>query len=420
MSFMMNPLFSCFHFPLIPILQILLIPSRIPSHHPRKGSEDPSPHRFLPIGSDRLHSQIAGTASSNLHRLYSCGIVPRIVESVTFCHNGFAVSRERGFVMRRMNFVVLVPCLMAAVLAGCASNPRLTSHPSPHPRFQHFEACYLKPLYLLPPLGCVRNSVAGAEKIERELEEHLRVVFPSLTVVKDESALPTSSSRALVIEPIIEKLKFVPSRITARAAFSGSSFVSARINFLDLSTGKIIASPVLYRKASGGAGVFSMAATDHIMLSRVVWDAFDYVTKGAVPEDAIPPGTDPRTVDPSEADLAETVSAYPKAGSQEALVAVLFSLADKQTRLDALAQLTDQKLIAKVARESRDSGLRLAAVETLTDQVVLRTIAIDEVHWKVRLAAVERLTAADVLATVAAKDRVVAVRKAAKSRLALL
>jgi hypothetical protein len=353
----------------------------------------------------------------------------------------------------KTGFVALISCVVAAGLAGCVSNPKSEAQQTlPHERFQRYGICYLKPVYITPPHGRVRSNVEGVKKIDRELADHMKLVFPNLTIIKDEAALGESSSPALVIEPVIEKMKFVPSRWTWRGGFRGSSFVQTRVNFRDLGTGKTMASPVFFRKASGAAGVFSWGATDHIMLSRVVWDVFDYVTKGAVPKDSIPPGVDAGTVDPSEETLARTVpvvlrpaisdtavagrnsvpdtvkggdspvrsSGFGKQVSQAELAEIALNEKDIQIRREAVAQITDQKFVAKVACEARDSGIRLTAVQALTDQVLLGNIAVKDRHWKVRLAAVERLTVPEVLNTVATRDSVEAVRDAARTRQGLL
>jgi hypothetical protein len=374
---------------------------------------------------------------------------------------------RRRFRMHKMKLVTLIPCLLATVLAGCATGPKHGGqHTPPHARFQRYGAYYLKPLYITPPHGRVRTNVEGSKKIESELADHMKWVFPNLVQIRDEADLGDCTSPALVIEPIIEKMKFVDNRVTIRGSFRGSSFVQARVNFRDLTTGRTVASPVFYRRASGAAGGFSWGATDHIMLSRIVWDVFDYVTMGTVPSNSIPPGTDARTVDPSEEELARTVPVVPRpvksgivgvagqgsaatvgapageAGqngapvsgakptvnimgangpaSQAELVEIAMNEKDLQMRKDAVTKMTDQKCIGKVACDARDSGVRLAAVQKLSDQALLGNIAVRERHWKVRMAAVERLVAFDVLDSVAARDEVPAVRDAARARLALL
>ncbi|MBU1568855.1 MAG: hypothetical protein KJ630_24925 [Proteobacteria bacterium] len=178
------------------------------------------------------------------------------------------------------------------------------------------------------------------------------------------------------------------------------------------------------------------------MLSEVVNDVFDYVTKGKVPTDSIPPGIDASSVDPSkeecarmdievskanDSDAAQDLKAlslnsgFTTQASQEDLRNIALNEADSlQVRKDAVAQITDQEMIAKIACEAKNSGIRLVAVQKLNVQPLLGSIAVAERHWKVRLAAVEKLDALEVLDTVVAKDRVEAVRKAASTRHVLL
>ncbi|MBT3193141.1 MAG: hypothetical protein HN341_11355 [Verrucomicrobia bacterium] len=337
----------------------------------------------------------------------------------------------------KTTFATSLLCILAVLLSGCASNPRrhASQHTPPHARFQAYRDCYLKPVHLTPPHGRRRDNIKGVAKIDKELAESLRTIFSNVTVTKDESAFLQTTTPSLVIEPVITKMKFISNRATSmRGAFGGSSFVETKVHFRDLASGMTIACPVFYHSSRGSAGVFSWGASDHIMLSRVVWGVSDYITQGTVPEDAIPEGTDPQAVDPSREELARTVppvdlSAKPApdgspsqtiAGNQmnqEELTEIALFERDLQARKDAVAKLTDQTCIAKVACEARDSGVRLAAVQQLTTQSLLENIAVKEGHWKVRIAAVERLESPEALASIAAKDRVRAVSTSAQTRL---
>jgi hypothetical protein len=342
-----------------------------------------------------------------------------------------------------MKGLALIPCLMATLLAGCATGPKHGGQPTPpHVRLQRYGTCYLKPVYVNPPYGRDRNNVAAVQKINQELADHLKWVFPSLVPIKDDGACAPSSTPSVIVEPVIEKMKFVRKRATWSGTFKGSSYVRMQVGFRDPSSGKTIARPTFYRVAGGGKGLFSGGATDNVMLSRVVWDVFDYVTQGTVPSDSIPPEMDAGSADPSEEELARIAPAVPvtaggsvtvkdanspapgsapgKPVSQAELADIAINERDLQTRNNAVEQMTDQKFIGKVACEARDSGVRLAAVQRLSDQALLGNIALRERHWKVRLAAVERVAALDVLETVAARDAVVAVQDAARARLALL
>lgn len=343
--------------------------------------------------------------------------------------------------LMELKSVILCSCLLVFTFTGCVSHQNNASQQTPpHARFQGYAVCYLKPLFIVPPHGRLRTNLNGANKIESELEKRLRSVFPGLTIIKDEAAIAASPSPALLIEPIIEKMKYVDQRITIRNAFRGSSFVQTRVNFRDLGSGLTIASPVFYRKALGATAVFSIGAADRMLLSRVAEDVFDYVTNGSMPTDSLPPGMDARTVDPSKEELAKTIPIVPKAvisdtildlgtasahsssGERESDAELTETALNKsalpQVRKDAVAQIADQRLIGKIACEARDSSIRLVAVQKLDDQSLLANIAVADRNWHVRLVAVDRLNDREMLNKVVAKDRIEVVREAARRRLA--
>jgi len=86
----------------------------------------------------------------------------------------------------------------------------------------------------------------------------------------------------------------------------------------------------------------------------------------------------------------------------------------------AVADLTDQALLAKIAVQLRDgavSDIRKDAVEKLTDQGVLAQVAIEDKDEVVRRAAVDRLTDQATLAKIAVEDKYEVSRRAAVGRI---
>ena len=86
-------------------------------------------------------------------------------------------------------------------------------------------------------------------------------------------------------------------------------------------------------------------------------------------------------------------------------------------RLEAIKKLTDQTLLADIAKNDTNWEIRLGAVENLTDQAILVEIAKNDIKTEVRVAAVEKLTDQTILAEIAKKDVKWPVRKAAVDKL---
>ena len=69
-------------------------------------------------------------------------------------------------------------------------------------------------------------------------------------------------------------------------------------------------------------------------------------------------------------------------------------------RREAVEKLTDQNLLAEIAKSDKDSVVRIIAVEKLTDQNLLAEIAKNDKDFDVRRGAVEKLTDQNLLAEV--------------------
>ncbi|MGB2808454.1 MAG: HEAT repeat domain-containing protein [Sedimentisphaerales bacterium] len=83
----------------------------------------------------------------------------------------------------------------------------------------------------------------------------------------------------------------------------------------------------------------------------------------------------------------------------------------------AVAKLTDQKLLGKIAGEDESHIVRMEAVANLTDPNFLRIIATEDKSWEVRVAAVEKLKDQKLLEKIAVKDLVPNVRRKAVANL---
>jgi hypothetical protein len=101
-----------------------------------------------------------------------------------------------------------------------------------------------------------------------------------------------------------------------------------------------------------------------------------------------------------------------KLTDQALLATIARKATDRDIRCAAVAKLTDQALLAKIAREEEWAVCRVA-VETLTDQALLATIAREATDRDIRCAAVAKLTDQALLATIAREDKERAVRRVA-------
>lgn len=89
---------------------------------------------------------------------------------------------------------------------------------------------------------------------------------------------------------------------------------------------------------------------------------------------------------------------------------------DPQERIQAVRNISDQALLAKIAVESKDESLRYSAVTKLTDAALLAKVALGSNDWSVRNAAVKKLTDEAVLAKIAVEDKDSYVREAAVTK----
>jgi len=109
--------------------------------------------------------------------------------------------------------------------------------------------------------------------------------------------------------------------------------------------------------------------------------------------------------------------AVAKLTDQALLAKVAVEDKDPDVRIAAVAKLTDQALLAKLAVKDRAPDVRKAAVAKLTDQALLAKLAVEDRDTNIRRAAVAKLTDQALLARLAVEDKDLDVRKAAVAKL---
>jgi hypothetical protein len=102
---------------------------------------------------------------------------------------------------------------------------------------------------------------------------------------------------------------------------------------------------------------------------------------------------------------------------QSALAKIAVSDPDETVRAEAAGRLDDQKLLARIAEKDKDDGVRLTATVGLTDQKALERLAKRGRTAEVRETAVRKVTSQAVIAEVAAGDSDPDVRFAAVKKL---
>jgi hypothetical protein len=160
---------------------------------------------------------------------------------------------------------------VAAVLltAGCATNvnaPEKARNPAPAEAFSHFSKFQMKPIAQGPKCEKQRGADVALAEIQSKLDARLGGLLQGW------SAAPASgaASRTLIVEPVCVSAKMVGT--TARifgGGLAGDSGVVLNVRYIDASSGKLIAEPVFYQRASGIGGAYSFGATDRDMLDRI-------------------------------------------------------------------------------------------------------------------------------------------------------
>jgi hypothetical protein len=172
----------------------------------------------------------------------------------------------------------LLPLLLAMiVVSGCATHIKVdtTQNPPPKEKFAAFARIELKPIAMPAPYA----GQAANEKARVKIQENVSAKLDAAIAEWNKAAPPAGQpARVLVIEPVIEEIKFInaTSRVWA-GAMAGSSAVVLRVKITEKETGAVIAEPVFFSRAAAMGGAFSFGTTDNLMLTRVAGRFTDYV-----------------------------------------------------------------------------------------------------------------------------------------------
>ena len=192
--------------------------------------------------------------------------------------------------MKNIRSLLLV-LIAAAGLIGQAANVSTTVMTNPAPTeklsgFTHFEMA--KIIMAAPYAGQPAN-----EKALLKIQENVNLKADPLLKSWNEKGTSATPVRTLVITPVITEIKFIGG--SARVwggAFAGNSGVIIAVRFTEKETGKDIANPMFFARASAMGGAWTFGTTDNLMLTRVAGRLTDYLAANYTDAVGGPTGAD--------------------------------------------------------------------------------------------------------------------------------
>ena len=148
------------------------------------------------------------------------------------------------------------------------------TNPAPIEAFSAFDRFELAKVTMSAPYEGQKGNEHAQASFQLNLDGHIQEWLGQ----KNTAAARTQTPRVLLIEPRIEKVKFVTGGARFWAgAMAGSSRILVKVKFTDKESGKVIAEPEFYQHAAGMAGAYSMGGADNAMLERVGKLAAEYI-----------------------------------------------------------------------------------------------------------------------------------------------
>ena len=168
--------------------------------------------------------------------------------------------------MSKIHRLVLATVAVALSQVALAGGPSVApTNPAPAHKLQGYSGYELKALTVDPGVGEKKNLEKVVAKVDEDL--HLKVS----PILEGWNAQPNSkSSQKLVIEPHLTDLH-KPSGATRffAGAMAGDGFIKVKVLVIEQPSGKVVAEPEFYRRASAMAGAWTMGAHDNAMLEKV-------------------------------------------------------------------------------------------------------------------------------------------------------
>lgn len=172
-----------------------------------------------------------------------------------------------------MKFRFLSPAWLALLCCACVTHIRADVTQNPPPKeplsaFQHFR---------LEPLAATTSDVSEQTAAIAKISTYTQLRVGG-TLAGWENRNRTG--RTLNVEPRITELKFVSGTKRLFAGdLAGSSAVIMHLRLTDAASGKVIADPEFYQRASAEGGMWSLGGTDNGMLARIATVAQQYLQR---------------------------------------------------------------------------------------------------------------------------------------------
>ena len=172
-------------------------------------------------------------------------------------------------------FIVIgLSLAMVGFMIGCATNIKAsaTINVPPHEKLSNFQQFEIKQVTMPKKANEDSANRRALIKIQENMNNNL-----SATIAEWNSR-GNPEGRKLVIEPVIEEIKFVSSG--TRVFFgpmAGSSAVRMKLLLIDDASEQLIGEPEFYQRAEAWAGAFTIGVHDNLMMTRIASLASDYI-----------------------------------------------------------------------------------------------------------------------------------------------
>lgn len=176
-----------------------------------------------------------------------------------------------------MNFKMIAAFGLVAssfLIGGCATQIKAStdSNPPPIEKFSNYSHIELKAAQLAPAMAGHSANQRALAKIQENLAQNME------SHLKQWNTRKTGNGRTLLIEPVVEQIKFIGGGARFFAGpLAGSSAVVMKLNITDAKTHKVIAHPEFYQRAEAWSGAFTLGVHDNLMLTRTARIASDYL-----------------------------------------------------------------------------------------------------------------------------------------------
>jgi hypothetical protein len=139
------------------------------------------------------------------------------------------------------------------------------TNPPPAHKLQGFAGYELKEVTFEPSLSDKKNVGKVVAKVDENLKQSVSAILQGWNASAD-----AKGEQKIVIEPRITDLH-KPSGATRffAGAFAGDGYINVKVRITEQPSGKLVAEPEFYRRASAMAGAWTVGGHDNAMLQKV-------------------------------------------------------------------------------------------------------------------------------------------------------